>query len=185
MRQFFTFWTPEEDEYLRQHHATKTYEEIGRMLGRKRTAVAGRAQRLKLKQAALVWSPEDDAYLKKNYLRLSARQIGDTLGKTRNSVIGRANRLGLQQSKKPIKQHMPVFPSSEITVSSKEVAVGTYRQSGCQWIDGDPLRGDHTYCGEPLKEGSRFSYCVEHHKIVFRAPIPKKDRQHFRFERGR
>lgn len=178
------YYTPEEDEHIRKHYGKKFASEIGASIGRSKDSILNRARLLGLTDTtdmSLVnpeWTDEQVAYLKENYGKLTARQIGKAIGKTKNSVIGRANRLNLNRSHRPAIQ-----PWSEIKV--REVPMGSYKQAGCQWIDGDPLRGDHTYCGEPLKEGSRFSYCAEHHKIVFRAAIPKKDRQHFRFERGR
>lgn len=125
------------------------------------------------------WTDAEDEQLRRLYSSsLTARQIGDLLGGlSKNSVIGRANRLGLGQRK----------PSADDRTATPPVAqIGELgRARGCQWIDGDPLQPGWSFCGERLKEGSRFSYCANHHKVVFRKAIPQGERQHFRFGGGR
>lgn len=122
------------------------------------------------------WTAAEDEQLRRLYSSsLTARQIGDLLGGlSKNSVIGRANRLGLGQRKSSGDDRREPSPIGELG-----------RARGCQWIDGDPLTPGWSFCGERLKEGSRFSYCANHHKVVFRNAIPQGERQHFRFGGGR
>lgn len=39
------------------------------------------------------------------------------------------------------------------------------RHGECRWCDGDPLTADHSFCGQPAKDGS--SWCEAHHARVF------------------
>lgn len=180
------FWTDEEDAFFRENYGKIPTAEIAKKVGRTKTAVQDRARRCGIvasrdgKHPSLTWTPEEDAFLRAHYLEWEARRIGNELGKTKNSVIGRANRLGLQS---PKKGRIPPRPSQIVVSVPREVDMAGERQKGCQWIEGDPLRGDHTYCGKPLKRGSRFSYCEEHHLVVFRKAIPKEQRQHFSFQK--
>lgn len=105
-----------------------------------------------------MWSHADDEILRRLYQRsdTTARDIAGLLGVTKNSVIARANRLGLGKTQRQAEG----LPTPRIGPGG--------RANGCQWMDGDPRDPRVTTCGRPLKEGSRFSYCAHHHKIVFR-----------------
>lgn len=108
-----------------------------------------------------MWTHADDEILRRLYHRsdTTARDIAGLLGVTKNSVIARANRLGLGKSQRQA-EGLPSLPIPRVGSNG--------RAKGCQWMDGDPRDPRVKTCGQPLKEGSRFSYCAQHHKVVFR-----------------
>lgn len=111
----------------------------------------------------MIWTAEADAYLREWYgTERSARQIASHLDCSKNAVIGRARRLKLGGSyKKPLRSKLPEAPPM-------------YR--ACQWIEGEPT-ADAPKCGKPVKDGSRFSFCEEHHAICFRKPMTMEERE--------
>lgn len=138
------------------------------------------------------WTPEMDAVLLRHYNRgeYSAADIGSMLKVSKNAVIGRARRLRDGVTGDPMKQGDDLFQQALVQVKQRKPVLKLRssdppKDTGCQWIEGDPLSDPIIKCGEPLKHGSRFSFCAEHHKVVFRKPIPQGERQHFKFQRGR
>lgn len=107
-----------------------------------------------------IWTAEDDEVLRYYYRRIPAAEIGKMIGANKNMVISRANRIGLGQRKPDPYSDTVSRPTTTIDLPG--------RAKGCQWIDGDPLERHWTFCGAPLKDGSRFSFCETHHKRVFR-----------------
>lgn len=53
MRDDFDFWTEEQDKLLREMYGKYSYSQICDLLGRSRSAVAGRVRRLKLSESAV------------------------------------------------------------------------------------------------------------------------------------
>lgn len=139
------------------------------------------------------WTKADDALLRQLWNEgLSGQEIADRLGVGKNSALGRAHRLQLPIHPSRRHQHAQCKPEGKHV---KQVAypinatlaetIGEWRETpkarGCQWIDGDPHE-DATKCGQPIKKGSRFSFCDEHHARCFRTP---KNREPNTFEGSR
>lgn len=141
------------------------------------------------------WTKADDALLQRLWDEgLSGQEIADRLGVGKNSALGRAHRLQLpihpsrrhqHKQRKPEGKHTKKLVAYPINATLAET-IGEWREApkarGCQWIDGDP-REDATKCGQPLKKGSRFSFCDEHHARCFRT-LKNRDIGEFVGSRG-
>lgn len=123
------------------------------------------------------WTPEDDAKLSEFWnMGLSGNEIAERLGVTKNSALGRAKRIGLPihparrcqyNVRTPIKPHRKDVKEA-VTLPGLSALPQAPRARGCEYIAGDPRDGG-TMCGAPIKQGSRFSFCAEHHAVCFRS----------------
>ena len=87
-------WTPEEEQYIRDHWRTQSEAEMAGKLGRKEGAVRSRRQQLLCSQKR-VWTPEEEAYLEEHWGTRSIPGIAKRLGRTVSAIKVRAGRLGL------------------------------------------------------------------------------------------
>lgn len=87
-------WTPEEEQYIRDHWQTMTDEEMGVHLGRSPGAVATVRHRLRVGHK-VSWLPEEEEYLMDKWGTVSIPAIAKHLGRTVNAVKVRADRLKL------------------------------------------------------------------------------------------
>lgn len=95
-----TLWTEEEDTFLRGYYGKWSATKIGRILGRTRNMVIGRANRLKLckpHRRPRRWSPADDLTLLTRYGTdgWSAAELASLLGRTEAAIRVRAQSRGL------------------------------------------------------------------------------------------
>jgi hypothetical protein len=97
------------------------------------------------------------------------------LGVSKNSILGRARRLKLPMHSNANIQSVRARVTNQNREQNREICetlrkwAYAPRAKGCQYITGDPRNGG-TMCGAPIKRGSRFSFCDEHHKVCFRKP---------------
>lgn len=63
------------------------------------------------------------------------------------------------------------------TIAQTRAAPTLHHVSGCKWIDGDPMAGDYTVCGQPaaLKpNGDAKPYCPHHCSIAYLKPNERR-----------
>ena len=87
-------WTPEEEQYIRDHWETQSEAEMAKALGRLEGAVRGKRRELRC-SAQKVWTPEEEQYLEEHWGAVSIPGIAKHLGRTVNSIKVRSARMGL------------------------------------------------------------------------------------------
>lgn len=130
-----------------------------------------------------IWTEPDDTILRTMWLNgEKPKAIADRLNVTKNSVLGRARRIKLpkhtdsndkRKERSALRPHRAYEREAPKTLDQTVIEWRSIpRARGCQYIEGDP-REVHTKCGAPIKQGSRFSFCDEHHARCFRKPATK------------
>lgn len=115
---------------LRDEHLT--YEEIGKAIGKTRSAVSGRLRRLGHAQPAVRLTPEE---------RLRRKRECDRAYKAR--VAGRP--------------HQPFVMAELLNIEPRYVPILDLQKNECRWPYGD---GPFTFCGCPAEEAK--PYCLPH-----------------------
>ena len=101
MSNIYRRWTPEEEQYIRDHWQTMTDNEIGAALGRSGSSVNSLRNKLGLFRRGSPplgrknWTSDEETYLSENWGQMTIPGIAKHLGRTTNSVIVRARRMGL------------------------------------------------------------------------------------------
>ena len=152
-------WTAEQIGTLKRlwangHSASEIVSNLGG--GVTRNAVIGKVHRLKLS------ARRPSVPTTSNQQRDSARaQRGHgNKGQPKvNAILAKAAAL----KAKPLPLAKPADVSAGIKLTDLD-------KGQCHWIDGDPLTPEHSYCGEPVREGS--SWCDHHHKRVYPGDRP-------------
>jgi len=93
MRQNKT-WTPEEEQYIRDHWRTQTEVEMAFELGRSEGAVRNKRRELRC-STQKIWLPEEIEYLEEHWGSVSIPGIAKHLGRTVNAIKVRAGKMGL------------------------------------------------------------------------------------------
>ena len=88
------FWTPEEEQYIRDHWRTQSDAEMAAALGRTECSVKGRRRELRC-STQKVWTPEEEEYLEEHWGTVSIPGIAKHLDRTVSSIKVRAFKLGL------------------------------------------------------------------------------------------
>ncbi|MEG1239954.1 MAG: hypothetical protein RSD46_01255 [Oscillospiraceae bacterium] len=87
-------WTPEDDQYIREHWETQSDAELAGHLGRTLGAVASARRRLRIGHQ-VPWMPDDEEYLMDKWGTVSLPAIAKNMHRTVNAIRIRAQRLGL------------------------------------------------------------------------------------------
>jgi len=90
-------WTPDEEQYLRDHYRKVSHAEIGDALGRSACAIKTRAQVIGLTTRRR-WNADSLAILKKKYADTRTQTLADLLERPICSVYNKAFALGLKKS---------------------------------------------------------------------------------------
>ena len=152
MGKFVVTWTDEEDAFLKRHASLGyTYGAIGRMMGRSRNSVIGRASRMKM-------PPRPQPPPKPVAPRIPRPKKTDG-GKLANKL--RAGTFG-QAPKIPPAKPEPPSPYAGPPVG---ILDANLKHHHCRAIVSG--RGPQTmFCGGPVPEDSHFAYCA-HHALAF------------------
>ncbi|WP_338876968.1 hypothetical protein WBJ53_15025 [Spirosoma sp. SC4-14] len=123
-------WTPQQDQFLRDHYEHYSARELAIRLGLKFGAVRKRILALGLKKSPEAkrnhilslsqhkedrWSDDELTFLRTNYALMSKSQIGKHLGRSQGSVSYQVFRLGLTKSKE---QARALFLENRFVASS-------------------------------------------------------------------
>ena len=87
-------WTPEEEQYIRDHWQEQTDAEMAAALDRLEGAVRNRRRALRCSPHKS-WTPEEEEYLEESWGSVSIPTIAKNLGRTVPAITVRAERLGL------------------------------------------------------------------------------------------
>lgn len=87
-------WTPEEEQYIRDHWKTQSEAEMAEALDRPEGAVRTKRRELRC-STQKVWTPEEEQYLEEHWGSVSIPGIAKKLNRTVNAIKIRAFRLGL------------------------------------------------------------------------------------------
>ena len=87
-------WTPEEEQYIRDHWNTQSEAQMAEALDRPEGAVQTKRRELRC-STHKVWTPEEEMYLEEHWGSVSIPGIAKKLNRTVNAVKVRAFRLGL------------------------------------------------------------------------------------------
>lgn len=87
-------WTPEEEQYIRDHWKTQSEAEMAEALDRPEGAVRSKRRELRC-SSQNVWTPEEEQYLEEHWGAVSIPSIAKKLNRTVNAIKVRAFRLGL------------------------------------------------------------------------------------------
>jgi hypothetical protein len=99
-------FTPEQEFIVRWGYAAGIPTvEIGRIIGKTKNAVIGRARRLGLRAAVLdtsLWNPKEDNELVQSYLAgAPLADISRRVGRSEQAVCHRLTRLGIERTRRP------------------------------------------------------------------------------------
>ena len=150
-------------------------------LGMSRTGVGQRRRALGLPaRGKRTVSEERDDELRRLWNEgATAREIGRRLGISAGTVLSRRAQLGLPPRTKACPQTAaPPAPEPDRVgpdlapcrlrgLPIRDVPIGPPPRT-CQWIDGDPLSGDWSFCGAPSVRGARAPYCEAHLARAYR-----------------
>lgn len=87
-------WTPEEEQYIRDHWQTQTEAEMAAALNRPEGAVRTKRRELRCSPQK-TWLPEEEEYLEEHWGTTSLPGLARYLGRTVNAIKVRAFRMGL------------------------------------------------------------------------------------------
>lgn len=87
-------WTPEEEQYIRDHWQTQTEAEMAAALDRLEGAVRNKRRELRCSPQK-IWTPEEIEYLEEHWGSVSIPGIAKHLGRTVNAIKVRAGKMGL------------------------------------------------------------------------------------------
>lgn len=87
-------WTPEEEQYIRDHWKTQSEAEMAEVLDRPEGAVRTKRRELRC-STQKVWTPEEEQYLEEHWGSVSIPGIAKKLNRTVNAIKVRAARMGL------------------------------------------------------------------------------------------
>lgn len=87
-------WTEEEIEYIKDNYYKKSPEEIGKHLGRTRTAITAKAHDLEL-AINTAWSKEDEQFVIDNYQIMTRKEMAIKLNRTKTAIDVKMSKLGL------------------------------------------------------------------------------------------
>lgn len=94
MSNIYRRWSPEEEQYIREHWQTQTDAEMAVVLDRLEGAVRAKRRELRCSNQK-TWTQEEEDYLMDHWGTVSIPGIAKHLGHTVNSIKVRAARLGL------------------------------------------------------------------------------------------
>lgn len=107
--QIMNYWTEHQVSVLVEHFKTKTYEEIGLMIGRDEQSVRNKAYQMKLRKKADDWTDEQIAILENAYKSASTSEeirlddLVQQLGRFKSNICRKARELGLTNQKRKAK----------------------------------------------------------------------------------
>ena len=90
----YRHWTPEEEQYIRDHWQTQTEAEMAAALDRPEGAVRAKRRGIRCSPKK-TWLPEEEEYLEEHWGAISLPGLARHLGRTVNAIKVRAFRLGL------------------------------------------------------------------------------------------
>lgn len=92
-------WTTSQIDFLKKNYPTLSYKELQNALGRNKSAIKNKAQKLGLrKEKKIIWNDEDTGKLIELFPDETAKFIAGKLGKTIGQVRRKARMLGLTKS---------------------------------------------------------------------------------------
>ena len=91
---YYRRWTPEEEQYIRDHWQTQTEAEMAEKLGRLEGAVRAKRRELRCSPQK-TWTQEEERYLEEHWGTVSIPGLAKHLGRTVNAIKVRAFRMGL------------------------------------------------------------------------------------------
>lgn len=88
-------WTKDEDALVRKWYPVKGSAYLEVLLGRPRSSIQHRAERLGIQGTKRPWTRKEELFLERNYGKLTAAAIARRLNRTEQSVRGKLNIAGL------------------------------------------------------------------------------------------
>lgn len=126
-----TFWTIEEERFLKKNYHKYNTEDLAIKMNRSVSSIKHKAQRLNLlgerklvrNPYAKDWTVEEEQYLINNKTK-SIEQLANELGRTKNSVLAKFTRLGLR------KPYHKFWTKKEDLYLENNIGVKTYAEIG-------------------------------------------------------
>lgn len=143
------FWTPEQDEYIRQHYRKIGAKTVAAHLNTTKNAVIGRANRIGV---GLNYRVALAVRLAKN--KIERAEMQDKPVAKRGVASERRGKPGTRLA--------PLEPPEETVTPLNGVGVRIWDLAPrhCKWVMGEPK--DFVFCGHGQKMGSH--YCEEHYE---------------------
>lgn len=92
-------WTPEEDQYLRKHYGMLGSVACARALGRPKSGVNARAEKLGIRSKRnRLWTPREEAILRMQYRNVTATRLAAMLKRSEQSVRHKLRLMGLTEA---------------------------------------------------------------------------------------
>ena len=125
-----TFWSAEEDEFLKQHFLEFTDEELASKLNRTEIAIRARRSYYGLQRVKMSdFTEEELNYITTNYYRKEIKEIAAALNRSVGSITAKGIRLGLKKWKADpwTKEELEFLYENSSTMSTAEIAAALSR----------------------------------------------------------
>lgn len=156
-------WDEEALATLRASYAANmSYSEIAALIGKSRSAVAGKALRLGLKR---------DGAGVKTALSLGARSSPPIKQASIKQTVTKEPKPA-DSARRPTAKAAPDPVVGPVDAGAAAEAVLALARGQCRWPIGEPDRRGFTFCSATAGAGS--AYCGDHHARAWR-PVPKPD----------
>ena len=117
-------WTEAEDEAIRQHYEEKGSKYLVKLLGRSRSAVQGRAQKIGVWGGDPRWKPVEEEYMRERYHDTSRAEMAEYLGRSIQAINHKLRFMGLteQQSRPWEPEEIAFLRDHYGTMTCEEIA---------------------------------------------------------------